>query len=355
MDGNTVDSQPLTITGSIDPTKDMLIGAYDYGDRIASDNILIDDLRIYNRALNEAEIQELSKPCEESPATENKVTIVPSANIVKTGETFEAEIRVQGENIWAAHAEIKADPAVLNPKDEGKYGDVFPKNRRFEIPPSYDSESGILTGAMSLINPAEPFSGDGLFAKLKYTVLPGSYGETRISGLVILTDRNGKMLPVQVTDAVITVDDGIHGGDGVIQGTVTLPDGTPVVGVDVTVSIDGKEYTVTTDENGHYVFEDLRDLNEGESFTVTVSKDGFSATETVDSVENPVTLDMEILNTLLADLNKDGVVDIADFTLLANSYGLSEGNEGYDSRADINGDNTVNIQDMALLGSHWKI
>lgn len=315
---------------------------------------MMDEVRLYNRALTEAEIQELSKPCEQT-VPNNTVTIVPLATVVKTGETFETEIRVKGENIWAAHAEIKTDPEVLNPKDEGKYGDVFSKSQRFEIPPSYDTESGVWIGVMSLRTPAEPFSGEGLFAKLKYTVLPGIYGETRISGQVMLTDRNGEMLPVQVSDAVITVDDGIHGGDGVIQGTVTLPDGTPVAGADVTVSIDGKEYTVTTDENGHYVFEDLRDLNPGESFTVTVSKDGFSVTQTVDSVENPVTLDMEILDTALADLNKDTIVDIADFTLLANSYGLSEGNEGYDSRADINGDKTVNIQDLALLGSHWKI
>lgn len=63
LDGILSTEEPLTISGSIDPTMDMLIGAYDYiiaregHQRIISGNIILDELRIYNRALSEAEIQ----------------------------------------------------------------------------------------------------------------------------------------------------------------------------------------------------------------------------------------------------------------------------------------------------------
>ncbi len=61
------------------------------------------------------------------------------------------------------------------------------------------------------------------------------------------------------------------------------------------------------------------------------------------------------MNTKLADLNKDGKIDIADFTLLANAYGTATGQSGFDERADINKDGKVNIADLAMLGSYWKI
>lgn len=64
---------------------------------------------------------------------------------------------------------------------------------------------------------------------------------------------------------------------------------------------------------------------------------------------------MQLLNTKLADLNKDGKIDIADFTLLANAYGTAAGQSGFDERADINKDGKVNIADLAMLGSYWKI
>jgi hypothetical protein len=289
-------------------------------------------------------------------AGENTVSIIPSATTVETGKTFTAEIKISGKGIWAVHAVCNNAPESLELIQKGTYGDFIDPKQRFTIPVVTDTAAGSWTGAQTLKHPVEPVSGEGIFAyNIKYKAMPGAYGETSVTAEIILTDRYGNILPVQVADAVVTIDDGIHGGEGVIEGTITYIDGTPVSGAEVTISVNGKEYTVITDENGHYVLNDLRDLAEGESFTVEAGKEGFYAEAGVDSVENPVSLDMEILNTELADLNKDGTVDIADFTLLANSYGLSEGNEGYDSRADINGDKTVNIQDLALLGSHWKI
>ncbi len=65
IDGQKMSEERLTISGSIDPTMDMLIGAYDYitarngYPRLISGTIALDELRIYNRALSDAEIQGL--------------------------------------------------------------------------------------------------------------------------------------------------------------------------------------------------------------------------------------------------------------------------------------------------------
>jgi hypothetical protein len=355
LDGVKVDEAELQM-GSIDPTKDMLIGAYDYGDRIVSGNILMDDLRIYDRPLSDEEIATLSEICP-PVASESIVSIEPSQDTVKPGRSFRTKILVEGEDLWAAQIRLKADPGKLELIDQGDYGHLMPKFRRFEIDIDADPFSGTWSAALSLKHPSDPLTGEGVFARgIKFQALDNVYGEVDISGEAVLTDRFGDALPVTVVGGTITIDDGIHGGDNIIQGTVTYPDGTPAIGVDVTISIGGNEYTVQTDENGHYTFEDLNDLAEGQAYQIEATNGDFYDQTTVDTFEDgPVTVPLVILNTKLADLNKDGVVDIADFTLLADSFGLSKGESGYDARADIKPDNTINIQDLALLGSHWQI
>ena len=122
-----------------------------------------------------------------------------------------------------------------------------------------------------------------------------------------------------------------------------------------------------TDENGHYQFDDLKDLSAGESYHIEAALDGFvaEAEVTAEDISSSsgssggdtptVDLQLQLLNTKLADLNQDGKIDIADFTLLANAYGTATGQSGFDERADINKDGKVNIADLAMLGGYWKI
>jgi hypothetical protein len=53
------------------------------------------------------------------------------------------------------------------------------------------------------------------------------------------------------------------------------------------------------------------------------------------------------------DANLDGRIDILDFSLLASSYGLAEGQPGYESRADFDGDGAVGLLDFSLLASNY--
>ena len=296
------------------------------------------------------------------------VTVVPSLETVKPGDKFQVEVRIDGENIWAAHVDVTVAPDTLQLTSKGGYDVYFNLSKSFKIPIVYDAAAGSWRGALSLKHPAAPVSGEGVFAKkLTYKVLAGKYGPTPITVTATLTDKDGNTLPSQTVNGEIVIDDGIHGGDIVLQGTVNYTDSTPAAGIPVTISIDGHEYTVMTDENGHYQFDDLQELSAGESYQIEAGLDGFVAEGTVTAEnitgasgsgggDNPtVDLPMQLLNTKLADLNKDGKIDIADLTLLANAYGTATGQTGFDERADINKDGKVNIADLAMLGGYWKI
>jgi hypothetical protein len=52
------------------------------------------------------------------------------------------------------------------------------------------------------------------------------------------------------------------------------------------------------------------------------------------------------------DANNNNVVDDADAAIVKDSYGKSEGKDGYDARADFTGDNAVTIQDYNLMVSN---
>jgi hypothetical protein len=52
---------------------------------------------------------------------------------------------------------------------------------------------------------------------------------------------------------------------------------------------------------------------------------------------------------IYGDVNLDGAVDAADLLLVADSFGLSTGNPGFDSRCDFNNSGTVDISDVLIL------
>jgi hypothetical protein len=48
------------------------------------------------------------------------------------------------------------------------------------------------------------------------------------------------------------------------------------------------------------------------------------------------------------DSNNDNVVSVLDFNILKATFGKTQGDPGYDARADFTGDNTVSILDFNL-------
>jgi hypothetical protein len=52
------------------------------------------------------------------------------------------------------------------------------------------------------------------------------------------------------------------------------------------------------------------------------------------------------------DINKDGVVDVFDATILANACGSSPGNPRWNADADIDDNGVVDVFDFAILATH---
>ena len=57
------------------------------------------------------------------------------------------------------------------------------------------------------------------------------------------------------------------------------------------------------------------------------------------------------------DINGDGIVDIADLTIVALAYGQFEGEPGYNPDADLNKDGIIDLTDISIVtmnyGESW--
>lgn len=53
------------------------------------------------------------------------------------------------------------------------------------------------------------------------------------------------------------------------------------------------------------------------------------------------------------DVDGDGHVDIVDLLILADSWGKSSGDIGYDSACDFTGDGAIDILDLLILARRW--
>src|SRR5215218_3181140 len=68
-------------------------------------------------------------------------------------------------------------------------------------------------------------------------------------------------------------------------------------------------------------------------------------------IRNPKSIELGLLRA--GDATDDNLVDVADFNLLKNSFGLSQGGTGYDDRVDFNRDGVVEVLDFSLLKGNF--
>jgi len=225
---------------------------------------------------------------------------------------------------------------------------------------------GTWSGSISLRNPASPVSGDGVFVTLTFDVADTTDCVT-IDGTAIFAGFEGSCFENCLQRTVIVIDNEINqkNGGANVGGKLNKEvfDGkkinvVAVANVEVTLVnlMTGGRLTVTTDSEGNYLFTDLRAGN-----YALASEDGIYITGcrefkiTDADVTGKVTIDIDPMEMVIGDLNADGRINIADFTLLAGSYGLSSGDLGFNALADLNNDATINVLDLSILGSHFNI
>lgn len=141
-----------------------------------------------------------------------------------------------------------------------------------------------------------------------------------------------------------------------VSGTVTLPEYVDPTGVEIevllrtpgtTTTVESK--TVTLDANGDFSF------TTSQAGTFDVAFDGSKwLRKVVAGVTITGSTDVDVvLNP--GDINGDNEVNLDDYFDLADSFRLSEGEQGFNPNADLNGDLSVNLDDYFILADNFRL
>jgi hypothetical protein len=71
------------------------------------------------------------------------------------------------------------------------------------------------------------------------------------------------------------------------------------------------------------------------------------------TLEGDPTVNVEMGLMSVGDADDDNTVSVSDFNILKGTFGKSEGQQGYDDRAEFTGDRTVSIADFNLLKGNF--
>ncbi|MEE4358665.1 MAG: carboxypeptidase-like regulatory domain-containing protein, partial [Desulfococcaceae bacterium] len=248
----------------------------------------------------------------------NSLTVRPTVTTAAPGDTIVLDIIAEAkDSIWAVEFKDFTENEMLSFLG-GEYTDeLFDPENLLRVPIQEGS------GAVTHRYPAGEITGKGHIASLTYTVTEGC-GEVMTGFDGSFYDMDGNEVKTDVFNTNIHVDDGIHCGSGMIQGTVTYPFGDDHSGIVVTIVLGEKTYSTVTDADGNFSFPNLRD---GDFIIYADAPLYLSECSQVQVTgDQPVTVNLTMTN---ADINHDGEVGIGDFTLLAGAYETCEGDENY--------------------------
>ncbi|MCY3681208.1 MAG: putative Ig domain-containing protein [Gemmatimonadetes bacterium] len=105
----------------------------------------------------------------------------------------------------------------------------------------------------------------------------------------------------------------------------------PATGAGLTINSSSGQITGTPTQTG--------------TFTLTVTVTDHANKTATDSFSMAV--------SLMGDFNGDGAVNTSDHLLFVAAFGLSEGEDGFNSEMDLNGDGTIDIADFLIFSSHF--
>lgn len=264
--------------------------------------------------------------------------IVSTPEPVYVGEVAEITLTLKGSGIYGMQLLLNlmtaSNPLSIN--FAGTYGNVFDPSSRLVIPGLVSNNSWF--GAISLREPAEPVNGEGVFVTIpvvatercKLTLDQNWFD-------IILADKQSNDLPITVVPGTIEFIDNV----------VTCELGAKYANLYVTLlKNDITVKTVQLDSNGNGSF---GNINDG-SYTLKIDNFQPVAIEMQNSSFNVSCSDI----FYTSDINLDGVVDVADSTIVGGSFNLSKGDTHYNEKADLTDDGKVNIKDLIQIGAQFN-
>lgn len=161
-----------------------------------------------------------------------------------------------------------------------------------------------------------------------------------------ITNINNVLIPPTMTLSSQEVDP----GDVVTVRGQAVPNAT----IEVHVEPSGQVYETTSEANGDWQLEiDTQEISIAEHTVRAKSVTGAGGLTTESSFSRSVQLFVGVDGqpTINADLNRDGRVDLIDFSILIFWWGTDGGDS--DPPADINQDGVVNLADFSILLFNW--
>ena len=283
------------------------------------------------------------------------IYISPSAQTIAQGESFTVNVSVTPDRaIAGAQFNLKFNSSLVQVNSVTE-GDLFKQDgaSTYFDPGTIDNVTGVVKHVYGFIAENANVSTPGTFAILSLTASSTTSGTSPLDLIdmspisVRVSDPDGNPVPIEVVNGSVRVNC------------------APVLSTIGDKSVDEGsllEFTISAyDPDGDTLTYSASNLPSGASFDA--SSRTFSWTPTYTQAGTYTNVHFEVSDGHLTDsedititvhtgypphdINKDGVIDICDLTIVGQYYG--EENSSY----DLNGDNVVDIGDLVIIGQHF--
>jgi hypothetical protein len=315
-----------------------------------------------------------------------RLTVRVAPETAASGAVVTVTLRLEGvQDVYGLQAECQVNPAVLSGTSRMD-GEVFFGSDSFYVDGGYQTD-GHWRVAVSRLNPAPAFTGDGTAFSLNYTVIGA--GESAVTCGALAANSDGQKLELTVSDAAFYADDAAAetptaeptveptsapptptqtpttppptptetlipvietpiASPGLVSGVVAYQNGGDAAGITVML-ISGQLVIggVVTTADGTYTFTGIAP---GEYLLLADAPGYLAVAQRVQVVADQGT-SAPIMVLLAGDTDDNQVIDLADAGFIGANFGLDAGVAP--SNADLNTDGAVNIVDLTLVGGNF--
>ena len=194
--------------------------------------------------------------------------------------------------------------------------------------------SGTFTVTVSVSDGSSGATGTAAPTKVKrsFTMTVNAPASKPVSSALTVAeidDITVKISAVQTNSAITPIQVSVSGGQTPYTYAMSS---NPTTGAGLTINSSSGQITGTPTQTG--------------TFTLTVT--------VTDNASTTATGNFSMSVSLIGDFNDDGAVNTSDHLLFVAAFGLSEGDDGFNSEMDLNGDGTVDTADFLIFSSHFS-
>ena len=265
---------------------------------------------------------------------------------------------IEVENVYGVQAECLVDPQVLQGTSLVE-GEAFNQSNSFVIDEGFQTD-GLWRVAATRLKPNAAVTGTALAFTMNYDVIATGDGQLQCSALAV--DENGMSIALDVVNGTVIIVPPVDPGEvveeppvvvetGMIGGQVAYqnrPDNAGITAKLVGIN-DATLGEIVTDGDGAYGFSDLP---VGEYRVELIAPQHIPVVQ--DVVIDADGTSVQVDGLLHAgDIDDNGVIDMADVTLVGANFGASVIPQI--GHVDLNADGAINISDLSLVGGNLDL